>query len=325
MSAVAPGKPALSIVICTFHRERLLQKALDSLARQTTPADFGVEIVVVDNSDTSSARATVEAHGATAPFPVHFVEAHPPNISAARNAGVAASSGDSIAFLDDDQETAEGWLLAAARALDEFPHDAFFGAVEPIFEAPARATGMARRLFSRWLEAPRGAELVAYGPEKTRDLALATNNSIFRRAALPHDGHVFDLAFGNGGGEDYDLICRMQREGRSFAWLPEARAREFVPETRCDAAYLRRRFYAGGQAYAAAVAKSSAHPRLSRWSIRAKAIAQLVLLAARMPIALARGGEALVDHLHVFAGALGKLSFSAIRPIYREAASTPAR
>lgn len=325
MSVGAPSNPALSIVICTYHRERLLRLALDSLAAQAAPADFDVEIIVVDNSDECSARGAIEAFGATSPFPVRFIEAHPPNISVARNAGVAASRGDAIAFLDDDQELAGGWLVAVARALAEFSHDAFFGAVEPLFEAPARATGKARQLFSRILDAPRGAELIAFGPEKTRAIALATNNSIFRRAALPRDGHLFDLAFGNGGGEDYDLICRMQREGRRFAWLPEARAREFVPEQRCDAAYLRRRFFAGGQAYAAAVANASAHPRLSRWSIRAKAAAQLVLLVARAPLAFACGREAFVDHLHLFAGALGKLSLAPIKPIYREASSAPAR
>lgn len=325
MSADAVPKPALSIVMCTFHRERLLQKALGSILAQAAPAHFDVEIIVVDNSDECSARATVEAFGATSPFPLRFVEAHPPNISVARNAGVMASSGDAIAFLDDDQELAEGWLAAVARALGDLPQDAFFGAVEPTFEAPTRATDMARTLFSRRLDAPRGAELIAFGPRKTRAVALATNNSIFRRAALPGDGRLFDLAFGNGGGEDYDLICRMQREGRRFAWLPEARAREFVPRARCEAGYLRRRFFAGGQAYAAAVANASAHPRLSRWSIRAKAVAQLLLLGARTPLALTRGREALTDHLHVCAGALGKLSFSAIRPIYREAAPASAR
>lgn len=318
------ASPALSIVICTFHRERLLQKAIESVAAQRAPAGFPVEIVIVDNSDESSARNVVESLRASSPFQLRFVEAHPPNISVARNAGVEAAKGEAIAFLDDDQELADGWLVEVAAAVRDLPHDAFFGAVEPSFEAPEQATAMTRQLFSRRLSAPRGTDLVAFGPQKTRDIALATNNSIFRRAALPQDG-LFDLAFGNGGGEDYDLVCRMQRDGRRFAWLPEARAHEFVPAGRCDAAYLRKRFFAGGQAYAQAVSNASAHPLAARWAIRLKALLQLGLLAVRMPLVLARGGMALTDHLHVFAGALGKLSFAEIRPIYREAASAPAR
>ena len=320
----APAAPMdLSLVICTFHREDLLRKALESVAAQAAPENFSVEIVVVDNSDAATARDIVAAFQARCPFPLLFVEAHPPNISVARNAGLAASVGQAIAFLDDDQELGDGWLTAARRALRDLPQDAFFGAVEPTFETPARAGGMARQLFARRLDAPAGAELIAFGPHKTRGVALATNNSIFRRAALPADGRLFDPAFGNGGGEDYDLICRMQRDGRRFAWLPDAVAREFVPTSRCDPAYLRRRFFAGGQAYAAAVANASASPRFARWSIRAKAVAQFALLLLRTPIPLTQGGSAMADHLQVLSGALGKMSFSDIKPIYREAAAAP--
>ena len=90
------------------------------------------------------------------------------------------------------------------------------------------------------------------------------------------DAEIFDPAFGKGGGEDYDLFCRLQRRGRRFVWLPEAAAREFVPASRCERAYLRRRFYAGGQAFAAAMARGGApspadaldHPRPGRRSGR---------------------------------------------------------
>lgn len=318
---VVPQGVALSFVICTFHREKLLRKALDSVAAQTALTGFDCEIVVVDNSDESSAREVVQQFAAISPFPTRFVEAHPPNISVARNAGVAASRGEAVAFLDDDQEISRGWLAAVAGALRDLPHDAFFGSVHPDFETPAQASARARQLFSRTLNAPRGAELIAYGPQKTRTIALATNNSVFRRAALPRDGRVFDLAFGNGGGEDYDLICRMQRDGCRFGWLPDARAHEFVPASRCDAAYLRRRFFAGGQAYAAAVANASSRPQLARWTIRAKAIAQALLLLARLPIARMRGSDSVADLFQALAGARGKISFADIRPIYRETAA----
>ena len=319
MNDAVEGPVALSLVICTFHREKLLRKALDSVAVQRAPAGFALEIVVVDNSDDSSARDVVQEFAANSRFPTRLVEAHPPNISIARNAGVGACVGQAIAFLDDDQEIAEGWLVEVAEALRDLPHDAFFGAVHPVFEEPALAGSRARQLFSRALNAPRGADLIAFGPGKTKAVALATNNSVFRRAGLPRDGRLFDHAFGNGGGEDYDLICRMQRDGRRFGWLPEARAQEFVPASRCDTDYLRRRFFAGGQAYAAAVANASPRPRLARWTIRVRAVAQALLLLARLPFARIRGVDALADNLQALAGARGKMSFAKIRPIYREA------
>lgn len=312
----------LTLVICTFHRERLLAEALASVAGQVGPRGLAFRVIVVDNSDEASARATVAAAKIGFPFPLEWIEAHPANISVARNAGVAATTAEYVAFLDDDQQLCPGWLEAVAAAISgsahEAPsHDAWFGAVEARFETPERATPMARALYSRALDAPSGAELFAMGPQKTRGIALATNNSIFRRRAMLTDGAPFDLDFGAGGGEDYDLLCRMQRRGSRFAWLPAAAAWEAVPAGRCEPKYLRRRFYAGGQAFAAAVAKSSSSPAAARWLLRAKALVQAALLLPGLPLRLWRGGHGLADYSFVWAGVLGKLSGGAIHPLYR--------
>lgn len=315
----------LAIVICTFHREELLEQGLRALARQVMPDGLSVRVIVVDNSDEGSADGVVAALARDFPLPLERIAAHPANISVARNAGVAAAAECThLAFLDDDQEVEPGWLLAVAAAIGQFPHDALFGAVEPLFAAPDKATPFVRQLFSRQLDAPAGTELVAMGPAKTKGLALATNNSVFRRAAMLVGPEVFDPVFGHGGGEDYDLLCRMQRRGSRFAWLPGARVREVVPEHRCEPAYLRGRFYAGGQAFAAAVSNASARPRVTRWWLRLKALAQAGLMALSLPLRLWRGGAAYADYTYALAGVLGKLSFSPIYPIYRKA-ETPAQ
>jgi succinoglycan biosynthesis protein ExoM len=315
----------LTIVICTFHREALLARALASIGAQHCPYGLDVRVLVVDNSDEGSAAETVAAAARDCPFDLAWIDAHPANISVARNRGVAAAMTPYIAFLDDDQEMAPGWLDATGAALRASDADAFFGAVEANFETPDRATPLTRQLFSRRLDAPAGAELFAMGARKTRGLALATNNSVFRRAAMAIRPHPFDADFGHGGGEDYDLLCQMQRNGSRFVWLPQARAYEFVPASRCDPAYLRQRFYAGGQAFAAAVAKASAQSGLARWTQRLRAAAQMLALAVSAPAAMARGGAARLDHSYLVAGALGKLSFGGIHPLYRRHSSAPRR
>lgn len=309
----------LAIVICTFRREELLAQALRSLAAQDRPESLSARVIVVDNSDEGSAERVVSALAPDFPLPLVRIAAHPANISVARNAGVAAADSTFLAFLDDDQEAEPGWLRAVDEAIRQFPHDVFFGGVEPQFESPEKATPFVHQLFSRRLDRPRGTELVAMGPGKTRGIALATNNSVFRRKAMLIGPEVFDPAFGNGGGEDYDLLCRMQRRGSRFAWLPEARVREIVPSHRCDPAYLRGRFYAGGQAFAAAVANASDHPGGMRWWLRLKALAQAGVLLAQLPLKAMRGGAVFVDYSYAVAGVLGKLSFGEIHPIYRKA------
>lgn len=317
--AAAQALSSLAIVICTFNRQDLLKHALASIAALTDPGGVHVSIVVVDNSDDSNAFAAAESMRAVLPWDLQIVAAHPPNISVARNAGVAAAGeAEIVAFVDDDQQLAPDWLISVSRATRELPHDAFLGAVDADFERPDLAGRTARTLFSRQLDVPTGHELIAIGPDKTKVIALATNNAIFRRRTTLMDEICFDPGFGNGGGEDYDLFCRLQRRGRRFAWLPDARAAEHVPASRCDPDYLARRLFAGGQAYAMAVSKNSALPHLERWRLRLVAIIQLVLLA---PVWLKhlRSPQAERDELRFkIAAVRGKLSLRGLVPIYRK-------
>ncbi|MCX5577644.1 glycosyltransferase family 2 protein [Kaistia terrae] len=309
----------LSIVICTFRREDLLAKALVSIRMQTLPEGTSLTVIVADNSDEGSAAAVVEAANAAGPFEIRYVAAHPANISVARNVGIAAATSPIIAFIDDDEELAPGWLAAVVAGLREHPHDVFFGGVDPVFETPDRVTPAIQTLFSRQIEAPSGQDVVALGKRGERAITVATCNSIFRRATTLADDQPFDPRFGHAGGEDLDLFCRLQARGRRFGWLPEARVFEFVPAGRCDPAYLRRRFFAGGQVYAEAVAGNSDAPLATRCWLRAKAMVQLGLLALRYPLVRRQGAAAKADFGYRWAGVLGKLSFGRLYPVYREA------
>jgi succinoglycan biosynthesis protein ExoM len=312
--------PSLAIVICTFKRPELLRLCLRSIAAQIPPErpHGGVNIYVVDNSDEGDARPIVAQESLTGPWPMVWLEAHPPNISVARNAGVRAGSEDFVAFVDDDQTLDQGWLIAVFRAIADDRADAWIGRVVGLFEAPERATPAILTLFSRELAEKSGFELFAFGPGGRAGIALATNNCVFRRAACLDDVEVFDPAFGKGGGEDFDLFCRLQRRGRRFVWLAEATAREFVPASRCDRSYMRRRFYAGGQAFAEAMARGGRNPALERWLIRAKACVQAALLALGAPTALWNGADARTDYVFRWAGVLGKLSFGETHPLYQQ-------
>jgi glycosyltransferase involved in cell wall biosynthesis len=310
--------PRLSIVVCTFHRNDLLRELLRSVAAQERPEGVATEVVVADNSNDGLAREVVAQEAVASAIPMRWIEAHPPNISIARNAGVAASDSEFVAFIDDDQRLEPGWLKAVSIALQEKNFDAWLGRVIADFERPERATPAARMVFSRELDRPAGVELFAFGPKKIHGIGLATNNAIFRRATTLTEPEPFDPALGVSGGEDYDLFCRLQRRGRRFAWLPQAAVSEFTPAARCEVAYLNRRFYAGGQHFARAVARGGANPELARWIIRAKALVQAGLLACRAPFCLFQSADRRADFGFRFAGILGKLSVGALYPLYQQ-------
>lgn len=314
----------LSVVICTYERPALLAALLRSLIAQDGAGAGGIEVIVVDNSDGGTARPVVEALARRAPMPLRYVTAHPANISVARNAGCRASTGDAVAFLDDDQEAEAGWLAAVLDGLARFPHDVFFGPILPRFEDAGAVTPAARTLFTRIGSEPAGQELFALRRPASQAFVLSTANSIFRRATALPGPEPFDPRFGQCGGEDLHLLCRLARDGRRFAWLPGARATDFVPRHRCHTGYLVRRHFAGGQAYAATLVRTSPHPLREEAVMAAKSLIQVGLLPIMGLTMLRREAPGRSFAIRA-AGIAGKLLWRRLYPLYRAEAAALTR
>src|ERR1700722_13621551 len=120
----------VSLAIATQRRPEGLAKAVRSTFAQSGVELSKLELVIVDNDAAPSARAVVEALAAEAPFPLRYVHEPAAGVANARNAALAAASGDLIAFLDDDEEAASGWLAALIDAQARFGADAVFGPVQ---------------------------------------------------------------------------------------------------------------------------------------------------------------------------------------------------
>jgi glycosyltransferase involved in cell wall biosynthesis len=104
------SRSSISLVICTRDRPQDLDRCLASLPSQNRPPD---QVVVVDNaSSTEETRRVVERHGAV------YVREDRPGLDIARNRGAAASSGDIVAYTDDDTILHPSWLRRIEDAFD---------------------------------------------------------------------------------------------------------------------------------------------------------------------------------------------------------------
>lgn len=152
--------PTVSVVIPVYNAAKTLRRCLESVAAQTHPP---VEVLVVDDGSTDDSRAVAATAGVR-------VLTQPVNggVSAARNAGVAASTGEVVFFVDSDVALAPD---AIGNALAVLAGDPGCGCVYGVY-APA--------------------PLIDDGPvERYRVLHL---HSALTRAVGPVDTAVFALA-----------------------------------------------------------------------------------------------------------------------------------
>lgn len=311
-----PSLPDLTVMLCTFHREQMLIRALQSVLELARPDDVTIEILVVDNSDEGTAKEVVEGFAAKAPLPVRYLPAHPANISVARNAGVTAARGRYLAMIDDDMTVEPDWLQRLWPMLRQGRFDALFGPVEPAFEAPDLATPEARRFFSRAPDLADGAELRVMGPARTRNFTPGTGNAFFDRAACFGPGKAFNEIYGRSGGEDLDFFCRLEKSGCRLGWVAGAVAKEFVSEERCAADYLERRSFVGGQIFAAIYIRNSASPIMAAFKVTLIAIAQLGVFALKSLLSAPAGDEERRARAIRLASIRGKLAWRRMAAFY---------
>jgi GT2 family glycosyltransferase len=173
-------------VIPTRERLPYLQVALQSLAPQAAQA--GAEVLVIDDAGPSErARALVERFGAR-----YEPHSGPRGLNVARNTGVARSTGELVAFLDDDVRASPNWLAALRDAAREHPDvQVFAGPIRPSFEG------------ARWRTCgrePAPITSLELGPQDTDTRYAWGANMAIRRTALERVGR-FDETLTHGGDE----------------------------------------------------------------------------------------------------------------------------
>ncbi|MGZ6050056.1 MAG: glycosyltransferase family 2 protein, partial [Phenylobacterium sp.] len=127
------GKPRVSVVIPHYQDLDGLALCLASLERQTLAKDQ-FEIVVSDNLSPAGEAAVAKVIAGRARLVLCGERGAGPN----RNAGVAASRGEILAFIDSDCQAEPEWLANGLAALDRF--DFIGGRVKVLVDDPADMT-----------------------------------------------------------------------------------------------------------------------------------------------------------------------------------------
>ena len=118
----------VSIVIATWNRSELLQRALASVRAQTWSH---WEALVVDDGSDDDTREKVAALAAEDPR-IRLIARPHEGVCAARNAGIALACGGLVAFLDSDNVWRPRFLETMVGVMSAGGHDAAYGALTAV-------------------------------------------------------------------------------------------------------------------------------------------------------------------------------------------------
>jgi GT2 family glycosyltransferase len=172
--------PTLSLVIPTYRRPEELRNCLAGVASQTRAPD---EVIVVRRVNDVDAAAVLSE----ADVPVRETTVDVPGVVAALRAGVEASSGDVVAFIDDDAVPRSDWIerLQAHYVADRDGRLGGVGGRDVIHgEADGRSVRERHDVgVLRWWGRLVGNHHLGAGPPRPVDVLKGCNCS-FRRPAL---------------------------------------------------------------------------------------------------------------------------------------------
>lgn len=228
-----------SIIVCTYNRAESLRDTLHALRALESPPDLAWEVLVVDNNSRDHTRAVVEEAMAAWPRLRYVFETNQ-GLSHARNRGIAATTGHTILFTDDDVLPEPDWLQVTLAGLMRYGADACGGYIAPIWEAPPPA----------WLT-ERFYGFLAVRTDREDDYPITTSaqlpfgaNMAFRRQAFDQVG-LFDTSRGRKGkvlasGEDSEMFERILAAGLPVIFLGQSRVHHKVEGFRVTKRYFRR-------------------------------------------------------------------------------------
>ncbi len=187
--------PKVSVIVPTYNRAAMLQRAVDSVLAQTFT---DLELLIVD--DCSSDETAEVVASLVDPRIRSFRHSRNRGVSATRNTGIAKARGEYVAFLDDDDEFLPKKIAKQVDVLDAAAWEVgmvyvWFRHIGPTGEVVGESC--------RTAEGYVFEEALAWG------LSLGIGSTaMFRRS-------VFDVVSGFDEAmqpaEDKDFLCRVSR------------------------------------------------------------------------------------------------------------------
>jgi succinoglycan biosynthesis protein ExoM len=227
-----PGTVRVTVAVPTFRRPDELRALLPMLlahGREVSSrpgSRYSAHVLVVDNDpDRSAAAVVAEVPG------VRYVAEPTPGIAAVRNRALdEAADARLLAFIDDDERPADGWLAHLLETWAATGAAAVGGCVLTEYAGELDPWIRAGDFFFR-RRMPTGTQIGV----------AASNNLLLDLDQVRKSGVRFDGALGLGGGEDNLFSRQLARAGGHMVWCDESAVVDQVPAGRMTRPWVRSR------------------------------------------------------------------------------------
>jgi glycosyltransferase involved in cell wall biosynthesis len=224
----------IDVIICTYNRCEDLKDVLESLHHQDGAESIDYEITVVDNNSSDATKNVVEEFRKTFNKNVRYIFEKKQGQAAARNRGIKESSGDIIAFIDDDAIASERWLNVVHQMFSSSDIDCLTGRIIPIWNSEK----------PKWYHEQMHGVIGDINHGNTTyilndDMAggnMAIKMTIFKK----YGGFKVDL------GEDSEFSSRILKYGCGIIYCPDMLIYHKVLPHRLTKRYFRRWFFSRG-------------------------------------------------------------------------------
>lgn len=199
-SFALPRYPKISVVVASYNGGRTLKTCLDSLTHLNYP-DY--EVILVDDGSTDGTREIVQQYST-----VRYIRQPNLGLSAARNTGIDAATGEIVAFTDSDCRADEDWLR---YLIGDLLSGGFAGIGGHNFLPPEDSSVAAAVMVS-----PGGPAHVMLSDREAEHVP-GCNMAFFKFALLDLGG--FDPVFRKAG-DDVDVCWRFLESGYKLGFSP---------------------------------------------------------------------------------------------------------
>ena len=238
----------ISVILCTYNRDRYIYNVLRSIVNGDLPRSE-YEIVLVDNNSSDNTKG--ECQRFVADFPdvvLRYCYEEKQGLSHARNCGITNAHGDLLVYVDDDAIVNKEYLSTYA---DFFKRNsdavAAGGPILPQYdgcEEPEWMSHYTRQLITGKLY------LGEHEREFPHDAFPGGGNAAYRKSVFDAVG-LFNVELGRKGNsligaEEKDLFDKMTSRGMKFYYLPTAILYHLIPPKKLTQDYFDRLTYGIG-------------------------------------------------------------------------------